>query len=836
MNTLNKLTIKNLKLNKKRTIVTIIGIILSTALICAVAGMYTSFIQTLVNDAINSSGNKHILIKDVNNKDITYFINNPHVKNYYLTQSLGYALINENSNYKPYLYIEKYTKKALEEDHIKIVKGRMPQNEEEIVINNSINNEQLNLSIGDKITLNVGDRVLLNDHNVILNQNDSYDKDNLEEIINTKEETYTITGFIEKTNNIKESVYSPGFMAITYTEQYPVGASLDVSLLFKNPKYYKEFTSLLDQEFSYDYGLNNELLRWQMAKISDNALKTIFTIIMVVIGIIIFTSVFVIRNSFNISITEKKKQYGMLASIGATKKQIKKNVLYEGFILGLIGIPIGILSGLFADFILVKVINILLLDSLNGLVFAFKVPYLAILASIILASITIYFSVIRAAQKSAKIAPIEAIRSNDEIKIKAKKLKTPRIITKLFGVGGVIAYKNLKRSKSKYRTTVISLVVSISIFIALSTLITYGFKMSNIYYKDLKYNIQVYKRVTTLTDYTKVYDELLSLTNLGEVNAYTIPKYINYYVPANYLSTYDGENIDDLDYSSLIKIVSLGDKQYQEFLKEINGNYEDISKGGILIDDYSFYDGEKYVLGNTFNIKEHDILKGKLSTRDNQNELNIEIVKRTNKRPMGLNDNMDYLVVSDTYFNNLNASYTLSNLYLDVKNPDEYSKSLDTYLENKNDILYTNVDAMVKQEKSMIILIAIFLYGFIIVISLIGITNIFNTITTNMNLRQKEFAMLKSIGMTKKEFNRMIRLESLFMGLKSLTFGIPLGVCLSYLIYLALVGEEDIYHLPINSIIIAIASVFLLIACIMKYSINKINKQNIIETIRNENI
>ena len=134
-------------------------------------------------------------------------------------------------------------------------------------------------------------------------------------------------------------------------------------------------------------------------------------------------------------------------------------------------------------------------------------------------------------------------------------------------------------------------------------------------------------------------------------------------------------------------------------------------------------------------------------------------------------------------------------------------------------------------------LVGIFLYGFIIVISLIGITNIFNTITTNMELRKQEFAMLKSVGMTTKEFNRMIRLESLFMGVKSLFFGIPIGIALSYIIYHFLSEESGIpYKLPIVAIIISIAVVFILISLIMKYSMSKINKQNTIETIRNENI
>jgi putative ABC transport system permease protein len=106
-----------------------------------------------------------------------------------------------------------------------------------------------------------------------------------------------------------------------------------------------------------------------------------------------------------------------------------------------------------------------------------------------------------------------------------------------------------------------------------------------------------------------------------------------------------------------------------------------------------------------------------------------------------------------------------------------------------------------------------------------------------MELRKPEFAMLNSVGMTTKEFNRMIRLESLFMGVKSLLFSVPIGIGLSYLIYHAFDENQVLkFVLPIKAIIISAMAVFLLITLIMKYSMSKINKQNTIETIRNENI
>ena len=176
-------------------------------------------------------------------------------------------------------------------------------------------------------------------------------------------------------------------------------------------------------------------------------------------------------------------------------------------------------------------------------------------------------------------------------------------------------------------------------------------------------------------------------------------------------------------------------------------------------------------------------------------------------------------------------------LNIDSTNPDKLQDDVEKLLKDSKYNIY-NLDKEENMLQSYYTLMAIFLYGFITVIALIGVTSIFNTITTNVELRSREFAMLKSIGMTKKEFNRMIRLESLFYGTKSLIIGIPIGILISYFIYNIFGGMNLIikYTLPIKGIIISILVVFILITVIMKYSVNKINKQNIIETIRNENI
>lgn len=854
MKILNRLTLKNLKLNKKRTIVTIIGIILSTALICAVAGMVSSLQATLIENAKENSGNRHITVENVKRKDLKYFENNRHVEEMYLVENLGYAqLLGSNNPYKPYMYVIAYTKEAFLNTSLTVVEGRLPENSSEIIISKSIiDNAEVDIKIGDHLSLDIGNRVC-NDGSVMTQNNpyfvyeEGYNEiDECQETLEyqyTKE--YTVVGIMERLDYNMESYNAPGYTVITYADL--TGDSYNVSLLFKNPAYYEDFINSLANSSdlkNYNYTLNADLLRWEGVGLSGSNQTMLYTVAGVVITIIILTSVFVIRNSFNISITEKTKQYGMLASIGATSKQIKKNVLYEGFILGIIGIPIGILCGIFADFILCHVVNILLPEFINDTKFIFSIPVLPVILSVILAIVTIYLSVISAARKSSKISPIEAIRNNNEIKINPKKLKTPKIIGKLFGIGGEIAYKNLKRSRKKYRTTVISLVVSVAVFISLSSLLNYGFNLTGMYYKDLAYNMQVsiYPETTdanTTNDDIKVaYDEILALENINKyaIHRSTLLQIENekYMSADGFDANYGEGNYTEFTYSN-ISVISLGESEYERFIARIGGNKERFQNVGILIDDYTRYVDEHYEHINIYNLKNGDILTG---TLEDGREYSLNII-RTDLKPMGLESNFSssgYLIISDQMMDELDYSY--DGIYINSSNTTELENEVNDYLENTNYEYYIyNVEKEVNAQKSMLLLVAIFLYGFIIVISLIGITNIFNTITTNMNLRSREFAMLKSIGMTKKEFNRMIHLESIFYGTKSLIIGIPLGLLGSFAIYKAFqIGNDFGYIIPWQAILIAIVVVFLLISLIMHVSVKKINKQNIIETIRNENI
>ena len=886
MNVLNKLTKKNLLLNKKRTVVTIIGIMLSTALVCAVAGLVTSAQQTFVNIIKNTDGDYHISFSNVPQEQQKYIIQNNAVDSYYTTKELGYSKFESIQNEdKPYIYVVAMNENAFDKGAYKLTEGRMAQNENEIVIpQHLIDNGRAKINVGDKITLNVGTRELMDGSK--LNQKNPYlassskeyiyqetgkavdNEDYEEQIVNGQKKEYTVVGIMKRPG--VEPYSAPGYTAVTYSNDGKNVGNAEKTVLantksattianfyvtLKNPKEYENVKNQIkntieaETKNEIEVEVNSDLLRFE-GVLSESTLGVLYGIASVIIVIIIVSSVFVIRNSFSISVSEKTKQYGMLASVGATKKQIKRSVLLEGLYIGIIAIPLGILLGIVAIIILLWIVNLLLVDMMEGTSFVYDVPVAAILISIAISTVTIFLSCLIPAIKASKIPPIEAIRGTDDIKIKTRKIKTSKLTKKLFGIGGVIASKNLKRNRKKYRTTVVSLVVSISIFIALSSFLTYGQMMTGSYYTDLSYNIAVnggnealYEKIATwsgINSYSYSYQTSAEI----DVNKYGTDFAKEELENKKQIYEEDfPEDVGKYEYNTLgLTIVMVNNDYFKSYVKSLGMNEKDYSNIAILGDDMMHYLGQgKSKVEHYFNVKAGESMEVTMDDEQKQ----IKISKITTERPMGYEScytEGGYLFVSEDYsvVTKDKSELNSGNLCIDAQKPSEIENKLTDLKkegEDFEDIMITNLAEYADQQKRIIILVSIFLYGFIAVITLIGVTNIFNTITTNMILRSKEFANLKSIGMTTKEFNKMIKLESIMYGAKSLLIGIPIGLLGSYAIFKSFTNSIDFgFIIPWQAIIISVIFVFIIVGLTMKYSLNKINKQNIIETIRQDNI
>lgn len=887
MQILNRLTIRNLKLNKRRTIVTIIGIILATALLTAVATMAVSLKESVTLRSKKVDGDFHLLLYDMTDKEKESVINNRQVESYYETHEVGYGVLDGCVNdSKPYVYIEALDSDTFEKAEINVTSGRLPEDDSEIVISSHIKtNGGVKYNLGDKITFDIGDRTY---NGKKLYQNDTYREDEQLEAKQTK--TYKVVGICDRLPYGEEPRTAPGYSVITLAnkadtslnksdiylrfnkkalkDRYDLTADIlgvDKTLFNKlnsgklEDKEIQTLKSQLDK--THSYYINNSLIKYEA--FYDSSVAFVYNMAAVVMVIIIITSAVCISNSFAISINQKTKQYGMLASIGATPRQIRKNVFFEAAFMGVIGIVAGIGGGLSASYILVVLSNKMLIDTFEMSI-VYAPSLLGVLLSIVLAIVTIVLSALVPAIRASRMSPIMAINHSEDIKIKSKSLKTPKLIGKVWGEGGVLAYKNMKRNKRKYRVITISIALSVSTFIALYGFMSLLTESVNRYANDkidLRVYMSSYKSMSVDEANKKVSNIVNRINNETNITDFTFARGFNGILKdkpkysADYYEMYNYERGLAEPDNYYINIISLGNEEYEKYIKKLGISKETAQSGGILVDNtyqyinngnnikyFNVYDG--YKAGDILTYRAGNTGRGQSTDNNRQSDnttfYDIKIVALSNERPFGYDNaytSYGYLIVSDDYMSQFNPGDIDCSVLLNI-NCDDPDKAQDI-LVNEFDIGKNNIVNAAQERRNnenLILTIKIFLYGFIAIVSLIGITNIFNTVTTGMELRGKEFAMLQSIGMTKKEFDKMIRLESVFYGSKALIIGVVSGTLLSYVIYIS-AGESQLrYVFPLPAIVIAVIVVIILLLGIMKYSIAQIRKQNIIETIRNENI
>lgn len=814
MNILRKFTLKDIKLNRKRTIGTLTGIILSCALIIVVLGMLITLYNSIFLSEVYNNGYYHVRIGNLSKEEIKEFKELDYIDEVITINNIGSTYYNKDHNYIGNVY--SMDKNSFDKLDFHIIEGKFPNSENELLINRAFMYEY-DLKVGDTFKMPIGD----------IKESEQYSLYN-NEIINDKEIEYKIVGIIDKFDKLITTNSSP--------------KSYDAYIILKEPKNYKtdiikllgNGISLDNVESKYDdFDLNLQVIIWETLDFSSQAVQILTTIIGIILFIIIVTSIFAIRNSFAISISEKMKTYGMLSSVGATKKQIRRMVLFEGFVIGVMGIGLGIILGIGVNLLLIFIINTIANNANlfgDGFQLVYKFSFIPIILSIVLSFVVIFLSVITCAIKASKASPIQNIRNSDDIK--AKKLRIPKIIRKIFGIGGVLSYKNLKRSKKKYRVTIVSLTISIFIYIIASTFVEYMINVIHEEYSTYNYNVQV--SVST-DDREKEKEAIKKLESMGK--AYT--KYqivLDSQLDIDNHITYKGivhdyEEFHDVSY----EIVLYNDNGFKEYVDRLNLDYDEVKDKIIVVNE----------IKNEISSKRNEYIK--LTDYKENDSISIEnnnlyIAKVTRERPIGLEGYVEneilYFVGNYEHFPKIKDS----NMYFEqvYYNSDDSYKLVDNIkdLEIKGVIFnIENLDEEVSQFRSLMLILSIVVYGFIVVVTFIGISSVFNTINSNMELRSKDFATLKSIGMTKKEFNNMINLEAIFYSIKSLLYGIVLGLIGSYSIFY-LMSDNYIfeYRAPIKSILIAIVFIVILILIIMRYSIKKINKQNIIETIRNSNI
>ena len=848
MSILNRLTIKNLRLNKKRTIVTIIGIILSTALMVGIGLLFSSFQDLMIRDTIGYSGKYEakyndvdlIKLNDIKNKNFTYFYEKP----------IGFSKIESSNEYKPYMYITSVNREYF--DELKLIEGDIPKNENEIVISNHvITNGGLDYKVGDIVTFTYGSRNI--DGNITLANSELVDG---EFLTNEGTHTYKIVGIVDRSNF--ESYSASGYTAFTVDVNSDNG-NVNLYVMFNKNKNIIKQSEELAKELNYngDINYNSTLLALYGESTYGNVMSSMGGMMIIMLSLVSIGCIIVIYNSFAISVMERKKEFGLLSSIGATKRQLSHTVFFEAVVVGVIGIILGILGAYIGIGCVILIINNLISDMLEYKLHLVTNP-LFIIIPVIFMIIVIGVSAFIPSRRASKVSPIEAIRQNDDIKINKKKIRTSKLVLKLFGIEGEIALKNIKRNKKKYRVTIVSLFISIVLFISFSSYMNYTLNTASSVMGEVPYDYRIsYFGDDNNKEALDKINEIVKSSDVKEYVSYSVGNLSiigNYTYSDEYLDFYKSAYGDDgikalnnLKYQS-IYILVLDDNSYNKYKKLIGLDKDSV----ILLNRFKgvSYGNNKRVNYDIPVINSGDI-NIKICNFDDDEE-NVDTTKYCNKnidnifvtnKSFDLIEEfsyMDYfkLIVNKKLYDSISdggADFTQFNIISDnTNNIDKLTKELDKY----NNVNYINIKESMKQTNNLILVVKILMYGFISLVTLIGVTSVFNTISTSMALRKREFAVLRSIGLTRGGFNKMLFFESLFFGMKSLIFALPVSIGVTILIHYSLADMVSISTIiiPWKAIIISIVSVFIIVLLTMMYSSSKIKKHNIIEQIREENI
>jgi len=856
VNIVNRLTWRHMMKNKRRTLVTMIGIIISVAMITAVTTLATSFLNFAKSEHIANEGEWHITYKDVDHDQLQAIENDELTDKIIISRELGYAPLEDSKNpAKPYMYIKQYNDIGFKQMPIDLMAGRLPENGNELLVSeHMLTNGQVDLAIDDQLTVDIGERITSDQDlsDVHLGQTSGLlfdDDEMLEDIETTTSTDYTIVGIMQRP--AWEPIMAPGFTALSYVSETNVSASdpADLSVVWNNVK-----RETLNQAIDLgktlqinDVEPNNNLLRYYGITDHEFLLGAIYSVSAIIMTVIIIGSISLIYNAFAISVSERSRYLGMLSSVGATKQQKRNSILFEGVVIGIISIPIGIISGIGGIAITLYLINPTLQnlgDFKTDL--AVSVTPLAVIIAIIIATLTIFISAYIPALRASKISAIDAIRQSKDIKLTRKKVKTSKLTRKIFGIEAEIALKNLKRHKRRYYATVFSLVISIILFLTVSFLTDQMRVTSNIAISDENYDLTVDQSFDDggfndeLKQSIELMDEVTQLSQLTYV-------FVETYLTEEQIHQSIKDEVIDGEALVYVALSIVDEKTLQTYADEVGISYDTLvdqdQLSGIVINQATNH-GEKYGKITPVNMEPGDQLKFFYYDWQIDKDVEIdqiEIAALTDQRPHGVSLPTDArnlkVVISEEVFHELNETYDMqphSKYVISSSDPMKTHEQLEKIVDPHMYIY--NPSKIHQEEEGLILIISVFTYGFITLITLISVANIFNTISTSISLRTRELGMMKSIGMTPKGFNRMINYESLFYGIKALLFGLPISFGIMFIIYRELAGAfEYPFEWPWGSIISVIVAVFVIVGLAMLYSSAKVKKANIIDALKSEN-
>ena len=844
MNIFNKITLQSLKKSRTRTIVTVIGVILSAAMITAVATFIVSLQNYMINGAVVKYGSWHVEIPDADSSFVLEQAEDSRVANVSALQNIGYAPLNGGRNPdKPYLFISGWNEEALDALPIKLLSGRLPENSSEVVIPAHIAaNGGVKISVGDTLTLPVGNRMRGDQK---LSQHDPYNAGE-EILVPTTEKTYTVVGICQRP--AIEEFTAPGYTLIT-TEDNAAPDNLTAFITLKNPYQVHSYADSVSAKAGYV--LNDDVLRFMGLSGEKIISVLLYTIGGILVALVMLGSVFLIRNSFNISLNERTHQFGILMSVGATEKQLRNSVLFEGFCIGTIGIPIGILAGIPS----IKLVLSLVAKNFANVMYdnvplTLVVSLPALVAAAIISMITILISAYIPAKKAASTPVMECIRQTNEVKMEAKAIRTSKIAKRLYGLEETLALRNFERNKRRYRSIILSLTFSVVLFVSASSFGTYLNQIaenSSVVVED--YDICFYTRDMDESGLFQLYDELKTAGGVTESAYQALSTYsceLNTSdLPSHFLDEY-GEPIGYDGASETVQVQLdvqfVEESIYQNLLENLGLSAEEYSGQGPKMIMAGILPGHWYTqegpMEFTFRSKTGDLSKTILATF-------VEDYPDLLPSDPGEWPGYSLLLMAPydvkPQFDALDATIKPTKLGMTFKseNPGQSTTEMQAMIDGAGitaDYDLYNVYKILEENRNISFVINLFSVVFTAMISLIAVANVFNTISTNIKLRRREFAMLRSVGMSDRDFNKMMRFECILYGARTMLWGLPLSGILSFLIFEAMKigGGEINFVFPWSSMAISIFGVFLVVFVTMLYAVSEIKKENIIDALRDD--
>lgn len=908
MNVFNNVTLESLEKNRTRTIVTIIGIMLSAAMICASTTLVSSMQNFVLRCAIHIDGDWYGAVYDAAYKDYEDIRDSDRVSSAAYAQVLGYAKIDSANERKPYLYVlggdvaSGYFKTM----PVHLILGTLPKDSTEIILPEHLtSNGKVNYKLGDTVTLDVGDRTLdgrrLGQDTPVYTYDSETQVDVMsgERLKNTEPRTYTVVGIYERPTF--EDYSAPGYTALTAADTKSADqAPIHCYFKLHKPAGVYDFMKEMGYTQEYRYAYNTKVLLYSGTAPFDSFLTAFYSLAAIIIALIVFGSVSLIYNAFSISVSERTRQFGLLSSVGATRKQLLRMVLFEALAVSIVGIPLGILVGIGG----IGITLLLIGDKFFSIVrvaipMRLCVSWQAVVIAAVIALVTVLISAWIPSKRATRVSAVEAIRQSMDIKVSGRPVRTSKLAYKLFGLPGVLAGKHYKRNRKKYRTTVVSLFMSIVLFVSAAAFTDYMMESAEGGLASDQFDLIYAAESDASAAMTP--DALLELL-FSEPNVtggtYTKKQFLQGDISREYVtamfadrfSSFGTESEDaapkELGISGYLYFVA--DAEFNRLLEKYNlkeADYYDRDKPlGIALDRNIELDRrlEKYVTLDTLQgdgcvieglyyveidgyyrkdsrIDENGNKVVLYQNRDNENDI-IELpyeesfakyTLRSEKTieeapffvsrstPVAINMIYPYSMLESVIPEAALNQFRNTEYFLTSSNHTASFENLATVLTENGLSSRQLFDyaANAETNRNVVTIIRVFAYGFIVLISLIAVANVFNTISTNISLRRREFAMLKSVGMTQKGFRRMMNYECLLYGSKALLLGLPVSCGITYLIYRAVTtAYETSFHLPWAAIGIAVLSVFLVVFATMMYSMSKVKKDNPIDALKNENL